>query len=57
MNLLNDEKAQGAIETLGLIAAATVVVIIVGFYLKGFVTTEIQGEVNTQLNPWIYDYN
>ena len=51
MNLLNDEKAQGAIETLGLVAVATVVVIIVGFYLKGFVSTDIQGQVDAQLTP------
>lgn len=50
MKLLSEEKAQGAMETLGLVAIAIVIVVIVGFYLKTLVTEDIQGEFQDQLN-------
>ena len=45
-NLLRGNRAQGSIEILLLLGAATVVALAIGLFLKGVVTQQIQPEVN-----------
>ena len=49
MTLLQDEKAQGATEYLLIIGLAVVAVMVVGFFVKNFVTEDVQGEFNDQI--------
>ncbi|HLC79955.1 MAG TPA: hypothetical protein VJG83_06075 [archaeon] len=49
MKIFSEEKAQGGTEALALLGVAVVVAITVGFYLKSFVTEEVQPEVEEKI--------
>ena len=45
MKLLEQEKAQGSIETLLVLGLAVTAAVTVGYFLKSFVTKEVQPKV------------
>ncbi|HIH10243.1 MAG TPA: hypothetical protein HA254_06285 [Candidatus Diapherotrites archaeon] len=48
MSILHEEKGQGSTEVLLVLGLAVAAAITVGFYLKNFVTQEIQPEVENK---------
>ena len=49
MKLLRDQRAQGSTEILLVLGLAVVAAITVGFFLKNFVTQQVQPEVQGKL--------